>query len=142
MTSTRTLYPDDLRMYDALIPEFMREIIKAIGVTAALKVVEKHGGKELMIYKTRGSRTQCDLAEHVGEEAAYRLAQFALNDRMTIPACSKLFKALRNDSIRGQFDHLTQVEKLSSKAAVRRLVDANAPIHERSIWRILSRVGH
>lgn len=130
----------DLSRYEHLLPKLMLDIREEIGLAATLTFAKQFGGKTMKLSRHTGTKAHTLLSSGIGESAAHKIAVHNHGVAITIPLCTSFLRAVRNDAIRSDFDHLTQFEKLSARMAVERLAEKYAPIHGRSIWRLLKEV--
>lgn len=124
--------------HEHLLPELMLDVSREIGLDATLNFAKQFGGKAMTLSRHKGTKAHTILASAIGESAARKVAIRSHGVAITIPFCKSFLRAIRNDAIRSEFDHLTQVEKLSARTAVDKLAEKHAPIHGRSIWRLLN----
>lgn len=119
------------------LPDFVQYLVKLIGMSATVKLVEKMGGTTFPVAKRlsrQGEMRYELLAEVVGGEAADRITEHFGGEPLYIPNCTQALRLLRDRSIREDFDTLTR--EYSANAAVIKLVQRTG-LSDRHIWRIL-----
>jgi len=120
------------------LPASAQRLITLIGLPAALRLVDAHGGQIITLYRSEASQQR--MSELLGEEAALKLLNYYGNAPFTIPLCHAALQAVRNSMIHAEFDRLTMSENLSAREAVTRITRLfTPPLHERTIWRVLKK---
>jgi len=90
----------------SLLPGILLEISELIGMAATLKLVAKYGGVRLYVPKTL--RPDHDLVEIIGRELAEEIKQRFGGEVLEIPKATLANAALRNISIRQEYEFLSQ----------------------------------
>lgn len=122
-----------------LLPEVVQTVVKLIGPTASLTLIEKLGGTTLAATTRRTRQGEArfeELAEAVGAEIAEALTRHFGRDRLYIANCQKALLELSHREIREQFDGLTRHH--TAAYAVRQLA-LRHHYSDRHVWRILKR---
>ncbi|PZE13175.1 hypothetical protein DMX10_11650 [Pseudomonas sp. 57B-090624] len=122
-----------------LLPSAVQRIADAVGLAAALRLVEQLGGTSWYFAQGHGRHGQARVAaleEIVGEDAARRLT-FLMNERevVYIPKCDKAIRRLRDAEIHRQFDQAVR-EGVSTNTVVNELA-RTYEMSDRHVWRIL-----
>ncbi|WP_052190895.1 Mor transcription activator family protein [Chitinibacter sp. ZOR0017] len=124
-----------------LLPSSVQELVRVIGLTAALKLVELHGGTSILIpqgKKRAGQIAYEALAEIIGyKEMALLAEHYRGDDVLYIPSCKAAVRAVRNRLIRSDFDAYTGEE--SANRAVMKLA-RDHHLSDRRVWEILKEV--
>ncbi len=87
------------------LPPSLAEIIDAIGIGAALKLVEAYGGIRVYVPGEEYIDAEHALVRAVGLEAARRLARARAREFIEVPRAAAYLRAVRNAAIR---DGLTE----------------------------------
>ncbi|HHV7522971.1 TPA: Mor transcription activator family protein [Burkholderia orbicola] len=119
------------------LPDFVRLLIRLIGMPKTVMLIEKLGGTTFPVAKRLSRQGEVRyqlLAEVVGVEAADRLTEHFGGEPLYIPTCAKAVRLARDRRIRADFDTITREH--SSLYAVVKLVQRNK-LSDRQIWRIL-----
>ncbi|WP_420996221.1 Mor transcription activator family protein [Cupriavidus sp. 30B13] len=131
----------DLSDVTNLLPVVVQVIVRTIGVSAAIKLVERFGGSTFPVPLRKSAAGEVRyqvLAETVGEEAATQLVKLLGRQEVYIPLCSLALRELRDREMRSAFDTLTgKAEKYSALQAVAALA-VRYRISDRQVWRILN----
>jgi hypothetical protein len=141
MTST-LIKLDQLTVADVrLLPASVQDLVKVIGLTATLALVNQYGGTTLLIPqgKTRaGEQLFAKLAETIGEPEMAKLAEHCRDrEPIYIPFCEAALRIVRDRLIRRDFDAYTV--EYSANKAVAKLARAHG-ISDRRIWIILKSI--
>ncbi|WP_260466783.1 Mor transcription activator family protein [Pandoraea apista] len=127
----------DLSAVKDELPEFVKLLIRVVGMEATIKLIKRLGGTTLLVAKRRSRQGEASyelLAEVIGSEAADRMTAHFGGDLLYIPNCANAIRLLRDRSIRADFDGLTREH--SAIAAVVKLAQRTG-LSDRQIWRIL-----
>lgn len=119
------------------LPDFVRLLVRLIGMPKTVMLIEKLGGTTFPVAKRLSRQGEVRyqlLAEVVGVEAADRLTEHFGGEPLYIPTCAKAVRLARDRRIRADFDTITREH--SSLYAVVKLVQRNK-LSDRQIWRIL-----
>ncbi len=120
------------------LPVVIQEIIRYIGHSHAMALVQAFGGQELRIPKTEGGDTWAALVEVIGERATRQLAAgMAGGEPIYIALCARAVKADRNRRLIARYDQLLR-EGHSGRGAVSILVREFAPISNRWVEKIVN----
>lgn len=128
----------DLSEVRNLLPTLVQEIVRKIGVTAALKLVDKLGGSTFPVPMRKNAAGEARfqvLVESVGEAAATQLVEMLGGQEAYIPLCSTALRELRDRQIRADFDDITREH--SALHAVATLA-VRYRMSDRQVWRILN----
>ncbi|MBC3872408.1 Mor transcription activator family protein [Undibacterium flavidum] len=129
---------DKVSHYREYMPKQAKDICDVIGILPTIALVKQYGGQSIYVASRSDAPSCIKLAECIGEEAVNLLSRYVAGGYLSIPICTKVLRAKRNDELRTEFDRLTMLEKMSSREAVKTLIRFfEQPIHERQIWRIL-----
>lgn len=121
-----------------LLPTLVQAVVQAIGVPAALKLVEHFGGSTFPVPMRKNAAGEIRyqiLVEAVGEDAAARLVKMLGGQEIYIPLCSVALRELRDREIRAEFDQITREH--SALHAVATLA-VRYRMSDRQVWRILN----
>jgi DNA-binding CsgD family transcriptional regulator len=80
----------------ALLPKRVAELVKVVGVTAALKLVELRGGRRLEVPKH--VKPGHWLVAHIGLEALSKLVAYYGEERIEIDRCAYVIRALKEQA--------------------------------------------
>lgn len=123
-----------------LLPETARTLIRLVGLTATMRLVEAWPGIKFPVSKNQrrdGAIRFEMLAEIVGVEAAETITRHFGGDVLNIPKCQDALRELQHRQIRAEFDSITRehtaVYAVTQLALQHRLAD-------RTIWRILKQL--
>lgn len=120
------------------LPVVIQEIIRYIGHSHTMELVQAFGGQELRIPKTESSDTWAALVEVIGERATRQLvAGMAGGEPIYIALCARAVKADRNRRLIARYDQLLR-EGHSGRGAVSILVREFAPISNRWVETIVN----
>lgn len=120
------------------LPATIQEIIRIIGHSKAMLLVEHFGGQELNIPKTEGSDTWAALVEVIGLQATQAMARhFGGNEPIYIALCAKAIRDERNRRMIARYDVLLR-EGHSGNGAVSVIVREFAPISNRWVEKIVN----
>ncbi len=120
------------------LPTVIQEIVRLIGHSKTMLLVQHFGGQEIRVPKGEGSDTWAALAEVIGYEATTRLCrEFGGGEPIYIALCAKAVRDERNRRIVTRYDSLLR-EGHSSGGAVSVLVREFAPISYRWIEKIVN----
>lgn len=128
----------DLSDVKNLLPALIRAVVDAIGITAALKLVEQLGGSTFPVPMRKNAAGEIRyqvLAEAIGEAAASRLVEKLGGQEIYVPLCSTALRELRDRQIRADFDQITREH--SALHAVATLA-VRFRMSDRQVWRILN----
>ena len=118
------------------LPDGAQRLVAVIGLAATLRLVDRHGGKDLRLYNTGPSLAL--LVEAVGADAADKLLQYFGSDPFYVPKCKDALADVRNAKIHAEYDHMTQVEGRSGRDTIHRLAEKH-DVSARHVWRILKK---
>lgn len=127
----------DLSSVQDELPEFVRLLIRILGVAVTVRLIERLGGTTFPVAKRRSRQGEIRyelLVEVVGVEAADRMTEHFGGESLYIPNCAAAIRLLRDRDIRARFDALTREQ--SSVCATVRLAQQTG-LSDRQIWRIL-----
>jgi len=96
-----------------MLPESLKEIAEIIGVVPAIQLARDFGGTE--IYIPKNMTADHPIAVCIGLEAATKLAEWAIGDRIEIPRAVGVHLGKRNAEIREAVE-----QGLSKKKAARK----------------------
>ncbi|RQZ25116.1 DNA transposition protein [Burkholderia sp. Bp9017] len=122
-----------------LLPDVVKTIVKLIGFSAAMRLVNQLGGTTFPVSMRRsrlGEIRYEALAEIVGDDAANRLTAHFGGDVLYIPRCATALRETMYRNIRAEFDTLTREQ--TAIHAVTQLA-LRYKMADRHIWRILKR---
>lgn len=120
------------------LPVVIQEIIRYIGHSHAMALVQAFGGQELRIPKTDASDTWAALVEVIGEAATRKLAAgLGGGEPIYIALCARAVKADRNRRMIERYDDLLRGGH-SGRGAVSVLVREFAPISNRWVEQIVN----
>ena len=114
----------------ALLPERVVELVDVIGLTAALKLVEAHGGTHIWVPKH--ARLGHWLAILIGLEALERLCAYYDSTQVEIPLCAKMLRMIKERAIVAEFEQGASNNQLARKHGTT----------DRTIRRIRQRAGN
>lgn len=121
------------------LPSSVQELVRVIGLTAALKLVEHYGGTSFIVpqgLRRDGQAAYEAIAEIIGyKEMAAFAAHYRGDDVLYIPCCKAALRAVRNRLIRADFDAYTIEE--SATRAVMKLARAHQ-MSDRWVWEIVN----
>lgn len=120
------------------LPAVVLEIADAVGMSAALQLVEELGGTSWEFAKgaNRNGRIKvAALADIIGDEAAQRLTERVKGNNIYIPRCAVALRRLRDLEINQQFVQAVR-EGVSANTVVADLARTNR-LSDRQIWNIL-----
>lgn len=121
-----------------MLPEVIQEIVRLIGHSHAMALVQEFGGQELRIPKTEVSDTWAALVEEIGEPATRKLAAgLGGGEPIYIALCARAVKADRNRRMIERYDDLLRAGH-SGRGAVSVLVREFAPISNRWVEKIVN----
>lgn len=121
-----------------MLPEVIQEIVRLIGHSHAMALVQAFGGQELRIPKTDVSDTWAALVEVIGEAATRKLAAgLGGGEPIYIALCARAVKADRNRRMIERYDDLLRGGH-SGRGAVSVLVREFAPISNRWVEKIVN----
>lgn len=124
-----------------LLPATARELVRVVGLTAVIKLIESHGGTSLLVPQGKNRAGQAAyeaLAELIGYKEMAALAEhYRGDDVLYIPSCKAALRAVRNRLIRADFDAYTREE--SANRAVTKLARIH-DLSDRRVWEILKEV--
>ena len=117
------------------LPATIQEIVRLIGHSKAMLLVQHFGGQELNIPKTEGTDTWAALVEVIGLQATQAMARhFSGNEPIYIALCAKALRDERNRRMIARYDVLVReghsgngavsVIVTSDEGGIGRLVDA------------------
>lgn len=138
----------DLRHYASLVPPSGVAVLRVLGVTAGLRLLNGLQGVQIMVPKgpcnnPGGARVWAFLVGVIGDAAMNVLAKEMGGGCLEVPTLDALRTERRNHAIRTEFDRLTASaplgEGLSKARAVQALCMAHAPITWRHLEIILDR---
>ena len=138
----------DLRHYASLVPPSGVAVLRVLGVTAGLRLLNGLQGVQVVVPKgpcnnPGGARVWAFLVGVVGDAAVNVLAREMGGECLDVPTLDALRKERRNHAIRTEFDRLTASaplgEGLSKARAVQALCLGHAPISYRQLETILDR---
>ena len=133
---------DKVNHYREYMPEQAKDICDVIGILPTIALVQQFGGQSIYVASRSDAPSYINLVACIGEESAGLLSNYASGGYLTIPICTRVLRAKRNDELRAEFDRLTMQEKKSAGEAVKRLTRFfDRPLHERHIWRILKSIN-
>ncbi len=116
----------------------IQEIIRIIGHSKAMVLVEHFGGQELRIPKTESSDTWAALVEVIGHSATEAMARhFGGGEPLYIALCSKAIRDDRKRRMITRYDALLR-EGHSGKGAVSVIVREFSPISYRWVEKIVN----
>lgn len=121
-----------------LLPDTARQLVRLLGLDAALNLVRAMGGRTVRVphgNTARGRAVLADLARCVGEDGARALAREYAATQLYIPRCTRAFAALRNAALARDHEQWSG-QGLSERGTVSRL-SARYGISDRYVWRIL-----
>lgn len=93
------------------LPEFVQVLIRLIGMSTTVKLIEKLGGTTFPVAKRLSRQGEVRyqlLVEVVGVEAADRLTEHFGGEMLYIPRCAKAIRLVRDRGIRASFDTMTR----------------------------------
>ncbi|SOZ12064.1 Mor transcription activator family protein [Cupriavidus taiwanensis] len=128
----------DLSEVKNLLPAMIRAVVNAIGIPAAIKLVEQLGGSTFPVPMRKNAAGEIRyqvLADAVGDEAASQLVELLGGQEIYVPLCSAALRELRDRQIRSDFDLITREH--SALHAVATLA-IRYKMSDRQIWRILN----
>jgi hypothetical protein len=96
-----------------LLPSRTQELVEVIGLPAALKLVELHGGRHIWV-PTTAKETHW-LNEQIGMDAFTKLCAHYSYSRLEIDKCATLIRALRDKTILEEFNHGMTNYQLATK---------------------------
>lgn len=85
------------------LPGCMAEIVEAIGMASALRLVEALGGVDIWVPEQDHLHHQHALVEIIGMEDARRLSLRYARERITLPRCVAAMRAARDAHIRQEY---------------------------------------
>lgn len=121
----------------ARLPAMARELAEAVGLPAAVRLVEALGGTTYPIPKRetkRGELRYAYLAGLVGADAADKLVRRYGGTELYVPRCADALRHARDTAICREYDRL--IADMSGNAAVQRLARAHS-LSDRRIFGIL-----
>ncbi|WP_410499686.1 Mor transcription activator family protein [Chitinibacter sp. S2-10] len=128
------LSQDDLQ----LLPATAQELVRVIGLTAVVKLIESHGGTSLLVPQGKRREGQANyeaMAEIIGYKEMAALAKhYRGDDVVYIPSCKATLRAIRNRLIRSDFDAYTR-EESAARAVIKLARDHG--LSDRRVWEIL-----
>ena len=101
-------------------PEVIKQMVRSIGETGAIAVMNALGGRRVRIPATEKAQAFQELAAAVGEEKTRLLCKEFGRVNIYIPKLAGISRESRNAEIRHRFDELTK--ELSATKAVDLLV--------------------
>lgn len=97
------LDPETASLVESFLPGSALEMVRLIGLQAALLVIEHFGGTDLFFIREKETSLPEDfmaLAQVIGTEKAAILArEYPAADKVYVPRCMKAMNALRNREI-------------------------------------------
>lgn len=96
-----------------LLPSRTQELVDVIGLPAALKLVELHGGRHIWV-PTNASEKHW-LNEQIGMEAFTQLCAYYGYSTLEIDKCAALIRAVRDKTILEEFNHGMTNYQLATK---------------------------
>lgn len=122
-----------------LLPENARQLVDMLTLATTLKLVDAYGGTHFPIPKTARQEGQyfAALAEAVGVDAANKLVKRYGNTRLYVPKCAAALRALRDASIRADYD--MSCGELGHNATVNNVLVPKYKLCDRRIEEILSK---
>ena len=139
---------DDLQQMGYLVPPTGHGLVRMLGVSASLRVINRLGGWQVVIPKgpcnnAGGARVWAQLTHMIGEANVLALSQQMGGECLEVPTLNALRVERRNQAVRSHFDYLTAKapngEGLSKSRAVQELGLIHAPITWRQLETILDR---
>ena len=104
------LDPETSNLVESFLPASALEMVRLIGLQAALLIIEHFGGTEVHFIREKETcfpRDFLALAKVIGTEKAAILArEYPDADRMYVPRCLKAMNALRNREIMALADKM------------------------------------
>jgi hypothetical protein len=97
----------------SLLPVRIADLARAIGLTAALKIVELRGGGILSVPKK--CKDNHWLIEHIGKDSFYKLTQYYSGEGIAIDRCVKLLRTIRNNVIKQRLANGETVWQIASE---------------------------
>jgi len=85
-----------------LLPKRTAELADVIGLAAALKLVERHGGRHIWVPKNASANHW--LTELVGMEALEKICAYYGYSQLEIDRCAALVRAIKNQTILAEFN--------------------------------------
>lgn len=141
----------DLALFAYLVPPSGAVLLRLLGVTAGLALINGLGGVQVLVPKgpcnnAGGARVWGYLARVIGVDAMLVLAREMGGEGLEVPTLDSLRKERRNAAMRAQFDQMTAREPagqaLSKARAVQELCLLHRPITHRQIESILDRATY
>ena len=139
----------DLQHFAYLVPPSGRAIVRMLGETAGLRLINVWPGVQVVVPKgpcnnAGGAQRWAQMVAIIGADAMFLLASEIGGEGLNIPTLHALRTERRNDAIRSQFDHMTASIPsgglgLSKGRAVQELGLVHAPITWRQLEVILDR---
>lgn len=115
------------------LPESAQRIYDRVGIDAFVRFINRWGGCHLdfPIYRESfaTSRVIHDLADEIGQAAAYQIAEMYQGSRLHVPRCKKALQKLMESEIKAALD----------KGVAAHILARRFNLTERSIWRIAKR---
>jgi len=129
----------DFANVEHLLPEAIQTLIRLIGLSASVRLVEQLGGTTfpVALRKSRLGEIRYEaLSEVVGSDAADAITKHYGGDSLYIPRCVTALRELMHREIRADFDAMTREH--SAIHAVTQLA-VRYRMSDRHVWRILKR---
>lgn len=129
----------DFANVEHLLPEAIQTLIRLIGLSASVRLVEQLGGTTfpVALRKSRLGEIRYEaLSEVVGSDAADAITKHYGGDSLYIPRCVTALRELMHREIRAEFDAMTREH--SAIHAVTQLA-VRYRMSDRHVWRILKR---
>ncbi len=111
---------DELARFVGELPASLAEIIDAIGIAAALKLVERYGGTRVYVPSEETITVTHPLACAIGLEAARKLARVRGREYLDVPRCAAYVRAIRNAAIRDGLAEASAAELARQYCTTRR----------------------
>jgi hypothetical protein len=130
----------DFADVEHLLPEAIQTLIRLIGLSASVRLVEQLGGTTfpIALRKSRLGEIRYEaLSEVVGPDAADAITKHFGGDSLYIPRCAAALRELMHRQIRSDFDGMTREH--SAIHAVNQLA-LRYRMSDRHVWRLLKRV--
>ncbi|WP_175992329.1 Mor transcription activator family protein [Burkholderia vietnamiensis] len=129
----------DFANVEHLLPEAIQTLIRVIGLSACVRLVEQLGGTTfpVALRKSRLGEIRYEaLSEVVGSDAADAITKHYGGESLYIPRCVTALRELMHREIRAEFDSMTREH--SAIHAVTRLA-VRYRMSDRHVWRVLKR---
>ncbi|WP_423197430.1 Mor transcription activator domain-containing protein [Cupriavidus sp. H19C3] len=131
----------DLSEVTNLLPAVAQALVRTIGITQTIRLVERLGGSTFPVPLRKNAAGEVRyqvLAEAVGEDAATQLVSALGGIEVYIPLCSAALREIRDREMRTEFDSMTGKERQYSALNAVAELAVRYRISDRQVWRILN----